>query len=128
MKLLVLVPKYLFFSLTRGNTTLLHAFNALQELGIMLRCTLLPDLVMFPILASSARSSSGCTLSITFCFGLDCNAGSPRTAFALLQSCCSWSAIFVTSVSKLIEAIGSACLKVERNHFEFWDERGKNDF
>ena len=96
----------------------------------MLRFTFLSDLVMFPILASSARSFSGWKLSISFPFGFDCNAGSPRTACTMLQSCCSWSAIFVTSVStgKLIEAIGSACLKVEHNHFEFWDERGKNDF
>ena len=83
---------------------------------------------MFPILASSARSSSGWKLSISFRFGFDCNAASPRTACAwMLQSCCSWFAIFVTSVSKLIEVIGSACLKVEGNHFEFWDERGKNE-
>lgn len=35
---------FLFLSVTRGKTVILHAFNALQELGIMLWFAFLSDL------------------------------------------------------------------------------------
>lgn len=122
MKWLVVVP--ICFCPSREGKLSYYMRSMYYKSWELLRIIFLSDLViMFPILVSSTRNSSCCVLSIIVHFGLDCDEGSPRTACAMLQSCVSWSAIFASSVSKLIEAIGSACLKVECNHFEFWDER-----